>query len=156
MVKSAERTGQRNRAAALALAVLCLVNTTGCITTLSLSEEREWGRLLEHQVVREPIPFKSKGVAGFWSFVVPGIGHFYVGEPGWGVTYLLGNLLWPLNPFWTLPAGLQAADVTNKRRTVEYYKLGAHEDVVKRLQARGKLPADFKSYEEAKGLLQGT
>lgn len=140
---------RKSRGVGIGVAIVCLLNTTGCLSHLALSEEREWGRLLDKGVVREPIRFKSKGAAGFWSAVIPGTGHFYVGEPGLGVAYLLGNLLWPLNPFWTLPAGLQAAEVTNKRRTIEYYKLGAHASTIERLQRKGKLPADFKTYEEA-------
>jgi len=138
------------RRGTVALAVVCALNSAGCITSLAHVEEREWGRLLDRGVVREPVAFKSQGVAGFWSFVIPGIGHFYVGEPGLGVAYFLGNLLWPLNPFWTLPAGLQACEVTNKRRTIEYYKMGAHQQKVEQLKKKGKLPADFKTYEEAK------
>ncbi len=141
---------RRRRVGVILLAIVCIVNTAGCLAHLALSEEREWGRLLDKGVVREPISFKSKGVAGFWSFVIPGTGHFYAGEPGLGVAYFLGNLLWPLNPFWTLPAGLQTAEVTNKRRTVEYYKLGAHAAVIERLKKKGKLPPDFKTHEEAK------
>lgn len=137
------------QALASTLAIAIALNLSGCITTLALSEERDWGRLLEKKVVSEPIPFKSKGVAGFWSFLVPGVGHFYVGESGLGVAYFLGNILWPLNPFWTLPAGLQACTVTNKRRTIEYYKFGAYKERVERLQKKGKLPADFKTFEVA-------
>ena len=139
-----------SRLCRISLALLCLLNTTGCITSLSHIEEREWGRLLDRGIVREPLPFKSKGVAGFWSFAVPGVGHFYVGEAGYGVAYFLGNLLWPLNPFWTLPAGLQACEVVNKRRTVEYYKIGGHKTRIDQLRKKNKLPADFKTFEEAK------
>ena len=141
---------RRRRIGSTVVAILCLINTTGCITALSLSEERDWGRLLDRGIVHEPIPFKSRGVAGFWSFVIPGVGHFYVGEPGLGVAYFLGNLLWPLNPFWTLPAGLQASTITNKRRTIEYYRLGAYRNVIERLRNKGKLPKDFKTFEEVK------
>lgn len=141
--------GQARKFDYISLALLCVLNT-GCITSLSHVEEREWGRLLDRGTVQEPIPFKNKTVAGFWSFVVPGIGHFYVGEEGLGVAYLLGNILWPLNPFWTLPAGLQACEVTNKRRTIEYYNLGAYQNVVERLRKKGKLPQNFKNYEEVK------
>lgn len=143
----------RRQVGALALAVVCVVNTTGCLASLSLSEERQWGRILDKQVVREPLPFKSKGVGGFWSVVIPGTGHFYAGHPGLGTMYFLGNLLWPINIFWTLPAGLQAIDVTNKQRTVEYYTMGAHAERVERLKSKGKLPADFKTKEEAASLL---
>lgn len=141
---------QRKKIGALLACVLCFTQTTGCITTLSLSEERDWGRLLEKEVVREPIPFKSKGLAGFWSVLIPGIGHFYAGEPGWGITYFLGNLLWPINIAWTLPAGIQAASVTNKRRTIEYYTLGAHSQTVEKMRGKGKLPTNFKTFEEVK------
>lgn len=144
---------RKNRLVVIVLALVCALNSTGCLAHLSMSEERDWGRLLDRGVVQEPIRFKSKGWAGFWSFVTPGIGHFYVGEPGLGVAYVLGNLLWPLNPFWTLPAGLQACEVTNKRRTVEYYTIGAHEDTVARLQQKGRTPSDFKTREEAQAIL---
>jgi hypothetical protein len=137
------------RNAQIGMALLLAVSTAGCITTLAMSEEREWGRLLERQVVQEPIPFKSPAVTGFWSFVVPGVGHFYVGESGLGVAYFLGNLLWPLNPFWTLPAGLQACTVINKRRTIEYYKYGAHQRTIEKLRKKDKLPPNFKGVEEA-------
>lgn len=133
----------------VALALVCALSSTGCLAHLAMSEERDWGRLLDRGIVQEPIPFKSQGVAGFWSFVIPGVGHFYAGEAGLGVAYFLGNILWPFNPFWTLPAGLQAAEVTNKRRTVEYYKFGAYSNVVNRLQTKGKLSPDFKTFEQA-------
>lgn len=147
---------RRRRVGVILLAIVCLVNTTGCLASLSLSEERQWGRLLDKQVVREPIRFKSKGWAGFWSAVVPGIGHFYVGEEGLGVAYLLGNLLWPLNIFWTIPAGLQATAVTNKRRTVEYFTMGAHSKQVENLKAKGRVPADFKSRDEVTAVINAT
>ena len=133
----------------VALALVCALSSTGCLAHLSMSEEREWGRLLDRGIVQEPIPFKSKGVTGFWSFVIPGVGHFYAGEPGLGVAFFLGNILWPFSPFWTLPAGLQAAEVTNKRRTVEYYKFGANAKVVESLRAKGKLSPNFKTFEQA-------
>lgn len=143
----------QRRVGVFALATVCVVSTAGCLASLSLSEERQWGRMLDKQIVREPILFKSKGVGGFWSVVIPGTGHFYAGHPGLGVMYVLGNLLWPINIFWTLPAGLQAIDVTNKQRTVEYYTLGAHAARVEQLKSNGKLPADFKTKEDAAPLL---
>ena len=132
------------------LLIPILLGGTGCVTSLSMSEEMTWGKLLNDGVVREPIPFKSKTTAGVSSFIVPGAGHFYTGESGLGVAYFLGNILWPINILWTVPAGMQSATITNKRRTVEYYKFGSHADKVAKLRQKRKLPADFKGYEEVK------
>lgn len=131
-----------------ALILVVALNSSGCIATLSMSEERDWGSLLSQRIVHEPLPFKRKGVSGFWSVVIPGTGHFYTGMPGLGVLYFLGNILWPFNILWTVPAGLQATDVTNKRRTVEYYRFGSHNQVLERRQQEGQLPNDFKTFEE--------
>ena len=141
---------QMRRWVPLVLVLAVALNTAGCITSLSLTEERDWGNLLSRGVVREPMPFKNKGGAGFLSVIIPGTGHFYAGEPGLGVAYFLGNILWPINIFWTVPAAVQATEVANKRRTVEYYKFGAHSAAVEKLREKGKLPSGFTTFEEAK------
>ncbi|MCO5168352.1 MAG: TM2 domain-containing protein [Planctomycetes bacterium] len=42
-------------------------------------------------------PSKNAAVATILSVILPGLGHVYLGEPGWAVAWLLlGTLTWPL------------------------------------------------------------
>ena len=134
--------------------LVCLISlafvfsATGCAAHLTRGEEMRWGILMQKSGIYNPIPFKSKPVTTVWSVVIPGTGHFYVGEAGLGVVYFLGNILWPINILWTVPGGVQAAEVVNKRRTIDYYQTGAYSDVVERLRRKGKLPSNFKERDE--------
>lgn len=131
--------------------VICLavvLTSTGCTAHLTRGEEMHWGVVMQKSGLYEPIPFKSKGVTSLLSILIPGTGHLYADEPGLAALYFLGNILWPFNILWTVPRGLQAAEVANKRFTIMYYQTGAYSDVVERLGENGKLPYNFQKREE--------
>lgn len=131
-----------------AVCAALVLTSTGCAAHLTRGEEMHWGVLMQKSGIYNPIPFKSKPVTTVWSVIIPGTGHFYLGEVGLGAVYFLGNILWPINILWTVPGALQANEVVNKRRTIEYYQMGAYSNVVERLRQKGKLPYDFKNREE--------
>lgn len=126
--------------------VICLWFCSGCVS-LSMTEEAEWGRLLTDDIVDEPIKHKNVWAAGILSFVIPGTGHFYLGEWGSGGGLFLSNLLWPLSPFWATPAGVTDTKTVNKRYTVEYYTYGPGKQVVEEKERQ-------KIFGKAKGFVQ--
>jgi len=128
----------------IALFLIPLVfSMTGCATKkLSMSEEADWGSLLNQNVVQEPLLFKSVKGTGVWDFIIPGSGSAYAGG-GESFGWLGAILLWPISPFYQPAIGVSIARSENKRRTIEYYKFGSHQNKLGKLKADGKLPADF-------------
>lgn len=101
----------------------------GCVS-LSMSEEAQWGELLNEDIVDEPIGKKNVWAAGILDFLIPGFGHFYLGEWGSGSGLFISNVFWPLSPFWATPAAVVDTEVVNKRYTVEYYFFGPGRTVI--------------------------
>ncbi len=114
--------GRSNLLLAAVLA-MCLGVVPGC-TSLTMTEQAEWGHLLQEDVVDEPIKHKNVWAAGILDFLIPGVGHFYLGEMGSGGGLFLSNILWPLSPFWAVPAAVADTRVVNERYTVNYYTFG--------------------------------
>ena len=113
----------------LATLLTCLVVQSGCVS-LSMTEEAEWGKLLNEDIVDEPMSHKSPWLAGILSFIIPGVGHFYLGEWGVGGGLFLSNILWPLSVIWGTPAGVIDTKSVNKRYTVNYYTYGPGREVI--------------------------
>ena len=131
---------------------ICLIlMTAGCSTArLSMSEQSDWQALVNQKVVSRPIPFKSSKAAVIWDIIVPGVGSTYAGGGAcWG--WIVGGIAaWPVSPFYQPFIGRKIARNESERRTIEYYKFGSHIEKLEKLKANGKLPADFKSKEEAR------
>ncbi len=129
---------------------VCIL-ASGCSTkNLTLSERTDYDKLVSQQVVSQPIPFKSKKKTIVWDIILPGVGTIYAGGgKSWG--WIIGGiLLWPASMVYQPFIGRKVANNESERRTVEYYKLGAHAEKLAELKANGKLPVDFKSREQAK------
>ncbi len=105
------------------------INFIGC-AKLTRNEESQYAALLNDGVISEPIAKKSTLAAGTLDFIIPGVGHFYLGEWGTGTGLFLSNILWPLSPFWATPTAVVATDNVNKRHTIEYYTLGEGKEMI--------------------------
>ena len=82
----------------------------GCATGLSSFEKRE---LKEFDALGLKVEEKNEALAAGLG-LLPGIGSFYVGEPGPGI----GNfLLWPLSILWDPISGLNGAQSINLAAT---------------------------------------
>lgn len=112
----------------LFIAAIAILNF-GC-APLTKNEEIQYAKLLNDEIVSEPISKKSKITAATLSFLIPGVGHFYLGEWGSGTGVFLSNIFWPLSPFWATPTAVEATENINKRHTVEYFTLGEGKKVV--------------------------
>ena len=129
--------------------VVCVL-ASGCSTkNLSMSERANWNQLVDQKVVSTPIPFKSTKKTVVWDVILPGSGSIYAGGgKSWG--WIIGGiLLWPASMVYQPFIGQKIARNESQRRTIEYYKFGSHAEKLEKLKAKGKLPADFKSKEEA-------
>lgn len=128
--------------------VLCLVGglfLQSACAPLSMTEQAKYSELQKEGAVTEPIQHKNVWAAGILDFLVPGFGHFYLGQWGSGGGLFLSNILWPLSPFWATPAAVADTDNANKRYTVEYYTLGPGKEEVAKLKQK-KCFAKAKEY----------
>lgn len=134
-----------------ALLLAICIFTSGCSTkNLSFSERADYDKLVSQRVVSEtePISFKGPKKTVVWDIILPGVGTIYAGgKQSWG--WIIGGiLLWPASMVYQPFIGRKVARNENQRRSVEYYKNGAHTDRIADLQEKGKLPAAFKSRDQ--------
>lgn len=122
------------RGSSVLAVVACLLLGSGCVE-LSKTEQAQWQQLFDDDVVDEPIKHKNVWIATPMNFLIPGTGHFYLGESGSGGALLISNLLWPLSVTWGTYAGIKDTPQVNKRYTVDYYQFGPGATVLADLQA---------------------
>jgi hypothetical protein len=127
------------------LVFLLAVFLSGACAPLSMNEQAQYAELLKESVVSEPIDHKNVWAAGILDFLIPGFGHFYLGEWGSGGGLFLSNIFWPLSPFWATPAAVADTDNVNKRYTIEYYILGPGKETIAKMQ-KEKCFAKAKEY----------
>lgn len=77
-------------------ALLFVLSLAGCVT-ITPEQERLAGLYLADKdappLAREP---KSQSLAAGLSLLLPGLGHFYIGEPLWGLAWLPIGMVSPL------------------------------------------------------------
>jgi hypothetical protein len=129
------------------LLAVITASVIGC-APLTRNEEAQYAEILHDGIIAEPVQKKKTWAAGTLNFLVPGVGHFYLGEWGSGTGLFLSNLLWPLSPFWAAPAAFTATDNVNKRYTIEYFTLGEGKEII----ARRKSEKCFENANEYIGL----
>lgn len=116
------------------LSLLLLFALSGGCAPLSMNDHAQYADLMKEGVVSEPIEHKNVWAAGILDFLIPGVGHFYLGEWGSGGGLFLSNIFWPLSPFWATPAAISDTESVNKRYTIEYYKFGPGKEVIAKMQ----------------------
>jgi hypothetical protein len=124
----------------------------GC-APLTKNEEAQYAKLLNEGVVAEPLSKKSRWAAGTLDFIIPGVGHYYLGEWGTGTGLFLSNIFWPLSPFLATPTAVVATENINKRHTVEYFTLGEGKDIVakKDMEKCYKIANDYIAVQKQNG-----
>lgn len=127
------------------LSFLLLLALSGACAPLSMSDHAQYAELMKEAVVSEPIEHKNVWAAGILDFLIPGVGHFYLGEWGSGGGLFLSNIFWPLSPFWATPAAISDTESVNKRYTIEYYKYGPGKEMIAKMQ-KEKCFAKAKEY----------
>jgi hypothetical protein len=99
-----------------AIAFLAItVLATGCASGLNSMQKREYAAFERDEVL---VVEKKAGTAFVLGFG-PGLGSFYVREPGYGV---LNLLLWPLSICWDPISGVNGAQSINYDATKHYLK----------------------------------
>lgn len=85
--------------------ILCLTLTSAC-SSLNTAQKRE---LRDLQTKNLEVKEKDPTTAAVLN-ILPGIGDFYNGNPGYGVANLL---LWPLSVLWAPAGGVSGAEEVN-------------------------------------------
>lgn len=116
------------------LSFLVLFALSGACAPLSMNEHAQYSELMKEGVVSEPIEHKNVWAAGILDFLIPGVGHFYLGEWGSGGGLFLSNIFWPLSPFWATPAAIADTESVNVRYTVDYYTYGPGKEMIAKIQ----------------------
>jgi len=116
------------------LSFLVLFALSGACAPLSMNENAQFAELMKEGVVSEPIEHKNVWAAGILDFLIPGVGHFYLGEWGSGGGLFLSNIFWPLSPFWATPAAISDTESVNVRYTVDYYTYGPGRETIAKMQ----------------------
>ncbi len=94
------------------------------------TEERQYNELVYEGVIGETINHKNVWITGSLDFLIPGTGHYYLGEWESGSGLLVSNIFWPLSPIWGTLAAITDTENVNKRYTLEHYLFGNGKTVI--------------------------
>jgi TM2 domain-containing membrane protein YozV len=113
---------RRCRTRLTACLVTCLA-ISGCVS-ISIEEERYYAQYMASDRRPLGVSEKSSVAASVLNFLLPGVGHLYLGEPGWAALhFVFGLWTWPIGGVVSAIAAGIDAEVVNKKLIAHGYML---------------------------------